>query len=716
MSQVGSIRPSGGLQPAPAPAQAAVSGGARGDTKASIAPLDLAVIPRPASEAAPEGRLISERNPRAAVTDPAPAAASPSNQAARRGLMTSDALCASAGIPKAARQFLGWTGSPRSTAYREILKTLDAYHTAADGAWLSTSFAATGNSKKDLQTAIQAARAQADKLSNLATAYGRGLTHSRKDAIAKLKSAVEAEIAVLESAAKSLASSGPRPDCDACTVLQLVKKGHTIESIHEAGIRSGRGGQGLSDNEVQLADKRFELVEEYKAAGLIGQMKLLEESGLGLMGGKLYKSFGVPITEETVKVRVTPERFKSWGNRIGSGKFNTTAEVRFEVPGGEEQSAVFKPVPIEEHGWGELTGIDARAPRTASRNLATQALGKALGFDVIAPTELGVVRDMKGHQVLGFVMERAGGRTGHKTPESDFLRGDVRAELIKLQIVDLLCGQIDRHGGNYFIELPEGGGQARVRGIDNDQGFGNKLNGLPGQPQFEVPGEEYSLWCFTPPGPPVIDSEMETAVNRLSEQDLEKTLGGAGLTDAEIGAAKGRLRELKAHVGTLRAGSRIIAPGEWGSPKATRFLVGNADDSYVMRHGHPKAAQAGAVGKEAIEKEARAARFVKAAGIAARDAGRGTAAQALALKAEEAVRQAAQATRNVVDASDRWAQAEMALAVERGQAGGRATGTTAGVLEAKAAEDALIAAIERSESAAEAANDALKEAGITLPD
>ena len=628
MSQVGSIRPSGGLQQAPAPAQAAVSGGARGDTKATIAPLDIAVTPRPASEAAPAGRLISERNPRAAVTAPAPAAASPSSQAARRGLMTSAVLSESAGMPKAARQFLGWTGSPRSTAYREILNTLNAYHTAADGAWRSTSFAATGASKDDLQTAIQAARAQADKLSNLATAYGRGLTHSRKDAIAKLKSAVEAEIAVLESAAKSLASSDPRPDCDAATVLQLVKKGHTIESIHEAGIRSGSGGLGLSDNEVQLADKRFELAKEYKAAGLTGKVRLLEESGLGLTGGLLYKRRGVPITEETVKVRVTPERFKSWGNRIGSGKFNTTAEVRFEVPGGAEQSAVFKPVPKEEHGWGERTGIDSRAPRTASRNLATQALGKALGFDVIAPTELGVVLNRQGHQVLGFVMERAGGRTGHQTTESDFLRGDVRAELIKLQIVDLLCGQIDRHGGNYFIELPEDGGRARVRGIDNDQAFGNKLNGLPGQPQFEVPGEKYSLWCFTPPGPPVIDSEMETAVNRLSEQDLEKTLGDAGLTDAEIGAAKDRLRELKAHVGTLSSASRIIAPGEWGSPEATGFLVGSADDSYVMRHGHPKAALAGAAGKDAIKQEALAARFVQAAGIAARDAGRGPPAQA----------------------------------------------------------------------------------------
>jgi hypothetical protein len=58
----------------------------------------------------------------------------------------------------------------------------------------------------------------------------------------------------------------------------------------------------------------------------------------------------------------------------------------------------------------------------------------------------------------------------------------------------------------------------------------------------------------------------------------------------------------------------------------------------------------------------------------------------------------------------------MALAVERGQAGGRTMGTTAAVLEGKAAEDALFAAIDRAESASKVAGAALEAAGITLPD
>ncbi len=613
-------------------------------------------------------------------------------------------------MPKAARQFLGWTGAPRSTAYREILGALDTYHTASNDDRLKTPLSAKGADKRALQSAIHSARTQAVRLRDLASAYDSGWQHTRKDAIRTLKSAMDAEIMALEQAEHALKFSDSLPDCDAATALQLLRKGISIESMHTVGIVSGREGLGLSEDELRQVDTRMQLAELYKEQGLLPQMRLLESSGLGLQGGKLYRAFSVPITEETVKARVTPETFKGMGNRLGSGTFNTTTEVHFGVGGEPVQSAVFKTVPTAENGWGAYAGIDRENPRTATRNLATQALGEALGFKVIAPTELGVVPGDSG-MTLGLVMDRAGGKTGNRTDPPLFLRGDVRAELVKLQILDLLCGQVDRHGGNYFIELPEGG-QAQIRGIDNDQSFGRWLDGLPGHPRFDIPGEQDSRWCYATEGPPLIDDAMEAAVNQLSEGQLGSILEKLQLSGDEVSAAKARLKELKAHVATLRSEGRVIAPDQWGQPRASRLLAERAADSYVVRDGHPEIKEIGRVGKHSKKMAELAASWVTIAGEATKAAGELDPYRArVAAKAEAAARLAQTALLRHSEAATRYTQAMMEVEIERTQA--RATGAspfgrTAASLEMAAAKSAFDSASEAATVASLAANDAMQ--------
>lgn len=711
MNSLGSARPSGGLPTAPSMAPAARPGtDKRADQVAVGATPGQQVPVRPASQPGAAGKTLAQRTVQAPGLPSATAPAAAASQAARRGLMTSEGLREKAGMPKAARQFLGWTGAPRSKAYREILGALDAYHAASNDEGLKTRFSAKGADKQALRAAINSARTRAVRLRDLASSYDSGWQHTRKDAIRTLKAAMDAEIAALEQADHALKFGDLLPDCDAATVLQLLKKGISIESMHAVGIVSGREGLGLSEDELGQVDTRMKLAELYQKRGLLPQMRLLESSGLGLQGGELYRAFSVPITEETVKARVTPETFKAMGNRLGSGTFNTTTEMHFGVEGEPVRSAVFKPVPTAENGWGIHTGIDRENPRTATRNLATQALGQALGFEVIAPTELGVVPGDSGMK-LGLVMDRAGGKTGKRTDPPLFLRGDVRAELVKLQILDLLCGQVDRHGGNYFIEVPEGG-QARIRGIDNDQSFGGRLDGLPGHPRFEMPDQEFSRWCYAPEGPPLVDDAMAAAVNQLSEGQLGSILERLKLSGDEVSAAKDRLKELKAHIATLMSEGRVIAPDQWGQPRASRLLAERADDSYVVRDGHPEIKEIGRVGKQSKKMAELAASWVTIAGEASKAAGDLDPYRArVATKAEATARVAQTALLSHAEAATRYAQAMMDVAIERAQS--RATGAspfgrTAATLELAAAKSAFDSATEAATVASFAANDAMR--------
>ncbi|MBK8964127.1 MAG: hypothetical protein IPM75_13870 [Candidatus Competibacteraceae bacterium] len=82
---------------------------------------------------------------------------------------------------------------------------------------------------------------------------------------------------------------------------------------------------------------------------------------------------------------------------------------------------------------------------------------------------------MSKEEKLGIVMEMAQGKSGKKTEKELFNDPVVRRELTKLQWLDSLTGQVDRHSENYFIETDADGRGKRVIGIDNDLSFGHKI-------------------------------------------------------------------------------------------------------------------------------------------------------------------------------------------------------------------------------------------------
>lgn len=286
-------------------------------------------------------------------------------------------------------------------------------------------------------------------------------------------------------------------------------------------------------------------------------------------------------------------------------------------------------------GWvSGMTGVSERTPRYGNRNIATSRVAEALGFPVVPHTEFATIRDENGTVRFGIVMDYAPGRTGTQQDTSETVdvtnaplgrelkryheegiwsdpqvqdavkrrynlssvdldtssgrikvkyqssnlrdKPGVRHELVKLQLLDAICGQGDRHSSNYMLQYNHNTGEAIVTGIDNDQSFGYKAR----DPRDLVYGNDEGHYGFRGVQlPPVVDTDMETAILGLTENQLETELRGL-MTDREIDSAKERLRVVQQHVRDLRLQGKVIPPTAWGSPQATGF---NSNNSYFRR-------------------------------------------------------------------------------------------------------------------------------------
>ena len=190
--------------------------------------------------------------------------------------------------------------------------------------------------------------------------------------------------------------------------------------------------------------------------------------------------------------------------RLSSGAAGTTYLVTTK----DGTEYVFKPELEGRLGLDHLTlaqgGAFDDSQTTARLNLATQDTAKMLGCDDV------VVKYSVGNHdgQFGIFMEKARGATGQQfsdneavgdegllkpsefktalldKAENNRLRGEVARKLCKLQWLDLVTGQMDRHWDNYFVGISKD--QPRkvsVKGIDCDASF----------PAYRVGLQKYAL-------------------------------------------------------------------------------------------------------------------------------------------------------------------------------------------------------------------------------
>jgi hypothetical protein len=508
-------------------------------------------VSRKAQPASPEP--VTGRNRASAVSYPKPERSQAVSQAIAKRLMTFDELQQRIGKgPKADLVVFGKVVHKNSIQYKAVGQALAAYHQTADILL------------KDLP---------ADQ-------------DARKQLTAQLEKNLDAVIKAGEAYQKK---AGKRGKTKVSEVLgQFIADASRLDEV--------------------LSDADFSRVDRYLS---LDQALYAKQCGIRFADCK----FDVFNDAET-------NHFKS-KEQAGSGAVNSVAKLvyadgkdhYFKEEKANDTSAADEP---------ELIGIAQNDPRYGNRNIASQLISDQLGLNVIAKSCFTV------HQgKIGLLMDGAEGKnpvrneygkitdeimiknlekeyqTSKKerkyfkrekngewfklinnyapnppwpegTKPSPQLVASLHQQLNGLEWCDVVTGQTDRHGYNYFVNVD--GNKAAVTGIDNDFAFGKKQTNV----------ETLHGNCIGKPK--LID---EQTFQKLTGMTFDKDLlpGLKGLLAAEeIAAAKSRFAQVQAHAAQLFKDGCVVSNWEtWRSPgtnlTATEYLMadnkGKARDNWT---------------------------------------------------------------------------------------------------------------------------------------
>ena len=303
----------------------------------------------------------------------------------------------------------------------------------------------------------------------------------------------------------------------------------------------------------------------------------------------------------------TDENMTADHGQLGSGQMNTVDlyeygfgimqelddegvahDVKVE---GDSFEGVFKPdtesfenLGSTRAGW---TGIQADDLRFSERSVATYELAKLFDASIIPPTFF-AKHQKDGEEITGTVMEKVKGFEAQK----EFQTSDLPAEgmqynneetrnkwidgvstpvisahnlykndpayregVSKLMMFDAITGQVDRHRGNYMIEVDDAGKITGIKGIDNDLAFGDDyVDHTYAKAEERERGIDYSQHLGIVGGRVAgtviqdlneIDQKLAERIIAVSQRPelVQNALEGL-LTDAEIQATLSRLSSL----------------------------------------------------------------------------------------------------------------------------------------------------------------------------
>ena len=214
------------------------------------------------------------------------------------------------------------------------------------------------------------------------------------------------------------------------------------------------------------------------------------------------------------------------------------------------------------------------------RNSAMSSVANLLGVnDLIAKSKQIAVKMPGGGFQTGTFMEFVESKDITNVDSIDEMRilgldayesKDVKVQLANLQVLDYVCGNVDRHLGNILYKFdPQTHKLTSIKGIDNDASFtkrrlGNadSLSQLPSIQRMRV-----------------IDQDMATKLLSIDDGMLEATLHGYGLSEEEVAAASDRLHHLQ---DAIRAASiydpeKGLEPYDYRNPEQGLTIVKNED-------------------------------------------------------------------------------------------------------------------------------------------
>ena len=197
-------------------------------------------------------------------------------------------------------------------------------------------------------------------------------------------------------------------------------------------------------------------------------------------------------------------------------------------------------------------GVDAacidEGENLVKRNVATYKLADMLGIGHLIPKSEMATLEVDGKKMYGVMMDDAEGETyndltsDNPKPEYAGKIAHYTAEGFRdcfmLQILDVICGQIDRHELNRMLKLKQGKKNnievVGIKGIDSDMSFGNRSYSsiLKSFPAFEdknglaFPISRDVATAILELDPAVLNYEMMGILNKEERKNLVDRLNG----------------------------------------------------------------------------------------------------------------------------------------------------------------------------------------------
>jgi len=191
-------------------------------------------------------------------------------------------------------------------------------------------------------------------------------------------------------------------------------------------------------------------------------------------------------------------------------------------------------------------GIDPGS-RIESRNAALSSVASLLGKPDLVAKSIPMTIVRGGKEIQGTFMATAEGiDPNHRTEENlhigqRSLSNSIGVKaMADLQVIDFICGNIDRHGGNFFYQYDKKTNKiTSVTGIDNDLSFGT----------YVPEKEDTSLQSLSSlKNMKVFSLSMAKEVTSLTKERLMQTLSPYDLTEAQKEACWQRTEKLQAFI------------------------------------------------------------------------------------------------------------------------------------------------------------------------
>jgi hypothetical protein len=387
-----------------------------------------------------------------------------------------------------------------------------------------------------------------------------------------------------------LATGNPTPQVLATAKPRLldalVKVDGSIDAWRESNDEAGQTAKseslfqsfrkGKSDVEKVGSDERTKAQRRQTVSMLQPRVRTELED---LRADRWSGTLGLSDTQLTSK------------GREDSGQMAKVSELFYQTESGEF-SGFFKAetgyLPgAKTVGRDIKSGIRMADPNFGARAMAMYRLDQLLGAGVTARVEFAAHEGQ-----LGVVLETAKGTKGAEVnwTSGEGGPGKVSSDdavlqrcLNKLQILDAIALQLDRHSGNFYVQSDDQGKVTGVTGIDLDMAFGRDITSPDKAPQ------NFSAYAWRGL-PPEIDEEFGRRILAVSEDQVRAALTGL-LPEPEVEATVSRFRFVQGKVreaednGTLRHDWAAGSGGTTPRDKMKDFMEGAAEGTPTYTEG-----------------------------------------------------------------------------------------------------------------------------------